>query len=181
MHDDLDLNTLTNLIGIGYVVTDGPFNGIAAPGARRNRMGRPTTASSRSHDRLREMDIRLENISYMAKAIDEIDGVLHDGPKRDDEDMGRQQIHHMLDGVIPEMRASGLLYVALRRLQRAGDLVALRVGLTILLAHDHGEISGHDALSAVWPGALRTDDEDLPILDARLNALSQSQSLPSAA
>jgi hypothetical protein len=181
MHDDLDLNTLTNLIAIGYVVTDGPFNGIAAPGAQKNRQGRPTTASSRSHDRLRHMDGRLDNLAYMARAIDELDGVAYAGPKRADEASGRRQIHHLLEGSIPEMRAGGLLYVALRRLQRAGNLVALRVGLTILLAHDHGEISGHDALAAVWPGALREGDEDVAILDARMGALSGTLSLPSAA
>lgn len=181
MHDDLDLNTLTHLRSVGYVVTDGPFNGISAPGSGTHHNGRPMTASSRSHDRLREMNGRMSNIAYMARAIDELDGVAHRGPERDDAVGGREQLIHMLGTDMPELRMTGLLYVALRRLQRTDSLSALRTGLVILLAHDNGEISGRDALSAVWPAALRKDCEEIAILDARLAAMTSRHSVASAA
>lgn len=181
MHDDLDLNTLSHLRSVGYVVTDGPFNGISAPGSEIHRNGRPMTASSRSHDRLREMNGRLSNISYMAHAIDELDGVAHRGPEHGDAESGRAQLISMLDTDMPERRMTGLLYVALRRLQRIGNISGLRTGLVILLAHDRGEISGRDALSAVWPDALRRDGDEIAVLDARLAAIVVKNAVSSAA
>lgn len=179
--EDVNLNKLTGLISIGYVVVDGPFNGISAPGSQRNQHGRPKCTSSLSHERLRHMNGRMANLDFMARAIDELDGAFHEGPVREDAADGRRQIMHMLAGGSPEIRATGLLYVALRRLQRTGREAALRVGLTLLLAHDFGEISGLDALGAVWPEALLGDGGEIAMLDARIEAMRAAAAVPSAA
>ena len=179
--EDVNLNKLTRLVSIGYVVVDGPFNGISAPGSQVNRLGRPKCASSLSHERLRHMNGRLDNLDLMGRAIDELDGSFHEGPDRIGDEDGRRQIRHLLAGDTIEARATGLLYVALRRHQRTGRSAALRTGLTLLLAHDMGEISGTDALSSVWPEALDETTGEIAMLDARIHALSSRDELSSAA
>jgi hypothetical protein len=146
-----------NLIAIGYTMGerhDGPAP--VAPGNDVVGGKWSRTVSSTSDQRMGHMNGRLSNLAYMAKAIDEYDGVVYGGPDREDFAQGKQQFDHLMSR--SGLKGIGLTYMALRRIQRAGNLVALRVGLTILLALDHDEISASDALAALDPSLLASQD-----------------------
>jgi hypothetical protein len=142
-----------NLSALGYTVglrLDG--NALVAPGTDVDGKPWTKTVSYGSDDRMKKMNGRLRNLAYMAKAIDERDGVAYEGPTRDDDEDGQEQFEHLMG--LRGLHALGLTYVALRRLQRKGDLAALRVGLVILIALDQNEISASDALAAIEPKML---------------------------
>lgn len=103
-----------------------------------------TPVRAKAMARLDQLGGRLNNIRYMASVMDEIDGALNPASSVPG---GRRQFEHL----VKNLPAAALIYFAPRRLQRAGDIAALRQGLTILLAFDHDEICAADAVAALWP------------------------------
>jgi hypothetical protein len=103
-----------------------------------------TSVRPKAMERLRHWAGRLNNLAYMANAMDLYDGVENPAPAVSG---GKSQFDHLLE-MFP---AAALIYFALRRLQRAGHLVALRQGLNVLIAFDHDEMTASDAVSALWP------------------------------
>ena len=110
---------------------------------------------------------RLSNVAYMAHAIDAADGI-DGGPATAHQAQGRLQIAHLLswDGGSAHGHV-GLLYVALRRLQRAGDLQRMRAGLALLVAVDTRELDGTAALAALGDVAPGFDDPAVAALTAK--------------
>lgn len=113
-----------------------------------------TTVSLPAHvDRIRHMGGRLDNVRYMARAMDRYDGI--EGTPGTVE--GDEQFEHLIRGghgrrrdLDQELRGAGLIYFALRRHQRAGNLPELRRGLVLLMAFEDGQIALDDVLGAVW-------------------------------
>lgn len=94
--------------------------------------------------RLASMNGRLSNIEYMARAMDRLDNVADPAPGTS---AGDRQFAHLVE----HHPTAALLYFALRRLQRNGDVDGLRRGLTVLLAYDHDEMDSEDAIAMLWP------------------------------
>lgn len=123
-----------------------------------------TKAQPCAYDRLRQLSGRMDNLRYMARAMDHYDNV--ENPPEGSA-QGDKQFEHLLT----HHQAAALIYFALRRLQRAGNLAELRRGLTLLLAYDHGELSATDALTALWPSDSVTPSS-LPTLPISVPALA---------
>lgn len=91
-----------------------------------------------------KMGGRVSNIGYMARAMDHYDGVTSPA---DGTPQGDRQFEHLLS----RFPTSAMVYFALRRRQRNGDLAGLRTGLALLLAFEQDLITPHDILAALWP------------------------------
>lgn len=102
-----------------------------------------TQSGTRQIDRLRHLSGRMSNIAYMARAMDQYDGI----QGTEGSTAGDKQFEHLF--TIDE-GGLALIYFALRRLQRAGEVDLLRHGLALLMAYEDGVISISDALSAIW-------------------------------
>src|SRR3546814_16544889 len=85
----------------------------------------------------------MSNIAYMARIMDQYDGVLG----TEGTIAGDKQFEHLLT---IEKGGMALIYFALRRLQRAGEIDALRHGLALLMAYEDGVLSHVDALVMIW-------------------------------
>ena len=125
------------LTSIGFTVT-------TTCGVPEVRFPDGSVVPDRALERARQMSGRLSNLAYMARSMDRYDRV--DRPAAGSAP-GDMQFEHLL----AQQPAGALIYFALRRLQRAGDIAMLRQGLAILLAYDHGELMAEDAVAALWP------------------------------
>ena len=121
------------------------------PGGSRPRLALADGTAVREErlERFAAIAGRLSNVAYMARAVDRLDGVAEPAPGTSD---GDRQFAHLV--AVGRSTAGdhpvALIYVALRRLERAGDFARLRAGLAILLAFDDGELCGAVAVDAVW-------------------------------
>lgn len=142
---------INHLIPLGYSILEGKIlnpEGHKVP---------PTGAA-----RLLQMNGRLNNIAYMANAIDTLDNVAQPAAEVPG---GNSQFLHLLTF---QGGASAIIYFALRRIQRAGDRQALLIGLSILLAYDHREIEAITAVRHFFPSgaprALISEDPSINTL-----------------
>lgn len=101
-------------------------------------------AGSPQFEDVRHMCGRLDNIDYMAPAIDMFDGAITKLPGGQRAENGYTQLHHLFS---IDRGAAAMFYVALRRFQRAGDLPRLRAGLALLIAYDRHHLDGRDAVA----------------------------------
>lgn len=122
----------------GYIFEN---NEIRAPGSHTN-------------DKVQKKDVapriegRLNNVNYMAYAIDMFDV----GATEEIESAsGTKQFQYLISS---DFLFTGLIYVALRRFQRQGQLEALRGGLALLFGVEDGVLSARDAVSAMAPDLL---------------------------
>ena len=103
------------------------------------------------------MEGRLNNVEYMARAIDIFDN-MPDGNLPVGTETGSAQFHHLLN--TPAFLAVALGYIAMRRSQRRENLGVLRVMLSLMLSLEDGQIGEGDIV-----GMLTTDLQQLYALD----------------
>lgn len=132
----MDRDQVARLETIGFVRDEDARLGLRLPDGE--------VVGAASEDRLQHMSGRLANVDLMAAAIDALDGVSDPSTRKGPG--GERQFLHLVDRV-PDL---ALCYLALRRLQRTGDVAGLRRGLVALLAHDFGELTGEDAVAMLW-------------------------------
>ena len=91
---------------------------------------------------------RLNNVQYMANAIDEADGI-PPANRAPSVRGGKQQYEHLMSDRMAGMRGTALCYNALRQAQREGDQAGLRTGLAMIVLADQGVIGHQDVLAAM--------------------------------
>jgi hypothetical protein len=141
---DITADAYPLMAAAGYVFTEGR---VSAPGA---------AAGDHITDErtLTNIEGRLDNIAYMARAIDlYVEGRSDAEPNLD----GTKQFMHLIDDA-SGFAMRGWLYVALRRFQRMGRLDALRAGLGMLFAAEKGIMSTRDAVQALAPDLVQMHD-----------------------
>ena len=140
------MNTLAQagyprLAEAGYEYTD---RGVMAPGANK-----PIT----DPELLDKLEGRLDNIEYMAKAIDIFDTGASDVAGTQS---GQNQFDHLIN--TPHLVLTGYLYVALRRFQRCNRPEALRAGLAMLLTAELGLVGEKDLVASMAPDLVQKED-----------------------
>lgn len=111
----------------------------------------PDPSRSRSEETVNLMGHiagRLNNVEYMANAIDEADGI---PPERRARLVrgGREQYEHLLSDDVPGLLGAAKCYNAIRQAQREDDEVGVRTGIALLAMADHGMIGHKDVLAAM--------------------------------
>jgi len=111
----------------------------------------PDPNRSRSSDTVELMGHiagRLNNVEYMANAIDEADGIpaANRAPAISG---GRRQYEHLMTDRMTGMKNAAMCYNALRQAQREKDEAGLRTGLAMMVLADNGAIGYHDVLAAM--------------------------------
>lgn len=91
---------------------------------------------------------RLDNVRYMANAIDEADGI-PPANRAPSVRGGKQQYDHLMTDRMAGMKGTALCYNALRQAQREGDHAGLRTGLAMIVLADQGVIGHQDVLAAM--------------------------------
>ena len=126
----------------GYVFDKGR---VSAPGGETH---------VRDTDMIETIEGRLNNVQYMAHAMDIFDTASSNVPPNR---QGSLQFAHLMrqEG---ELVWHGYIYAALRRFQRQGRYDALRAGLAMLFAVEKGVIAGRDAVLALAPDYIQMHD-----------------------
>ena len=126
----------------GYVFDKGR---VSAPGAETH---------IRDETLIEKIEGRLNNVEYMAHAMDIFDIASSNVPPNR---QGGLQFAHLMkqEG---ELVWHGYIYAALRRFQRQNRDDALRAGIAMLFAVENGIIAGRDAVLALAPDFIQMHD-----------------------
>jgi len=87
----------------------------------------------------RRLNGRLDNVAYMAGAIDRYDGVTFPAPSTE---AGDTQFEHLIK-TCPEQ---ALAYFVLRKLQRHQEIASLKIALHVLIGYEDKKLSRSDLI-----------------------------------